>query len=442
MKRERIINIVFIIVLILSTGKFFLTKEEVGSITMGKLNADDSKQVFIAIDNNNILNTECSLDNENWTSEVLGKCVFDLKSGDYTLYIRNAISHTQKDFTITINEIKSFDINLTKWYLAHGETVTLLPKMEYLGYPDLSVTYTSDDENVATVDANGVVTGINDGTTKIHAKVKGFDEKTMQVTTTDIIRKPEIDDKKPVVGCQQYTEEDAALLDEILATRVEQRGVGTRAALLEVTRFMTLSLRVKIPYFYEHGRMKPYWKNSPQIDGEGRWYHKGLYLSASKYDTIKNENVKEKKAMWGCPLTNWDNSDGWAVGAKKPNGLDCSGFVSFSLYNSGQDPGDIGAGMDPELTSMDDFGEKHDLTYDFVNNGNWKVGDMIGRNGHVALITGKDDENIYISESLLKGVRTVTYPYKNKNSKLYLYYSYIGDLSGRYVADGDYTNMW
>ena len=92
MKRERIINIIFIIVLLLSTAKFLMTKETVGAVTYGKLNDDDSKVVYIEIEDNNILNTECSLDNENWVNEVLGKCVFNLKSGDYTVYIRNAIS--------------------------------------------------------------------------------------------------------------------------------------------------------------------------------------------------------------------------------------------------------------------------------------------------------------------------------------------------------------
>ena len=91
---------------------------------------------------------------------------------------------------------------------------------------------------------------------------------------------------------------------------------------------------------------------------------------------------------------------------------------------------------------MSDFGEKHNLTYEYANSDDYKVGDIIGRNGHVALIAGKDDENIYISESLLYGVRTVTYSYKNKSSKLYTNYEYIGKLDDKYVADGEYTDMW
>lgn len=434
--------IFYIVILVAAFSRGLFLKTSIRTVDIDLTKKGDTKNVTVELADVNFFKTECSLDNETWQTASLGRCTYELPAGDYKVYIKNFLNEESYDFKVSINEIRSFDVNITKWYLAPNETFKILNKMEYVGLPDLSLDYKSDDESVAVVDANGIIKGVGNGSTKIHIIPHGFDEKVIEITTTDLIRAPELDDTKPVVKCQQYTEEEADLLDEILRTRVEQRGEGTRAALLEVTRFMTLSLKVKIPYFYEHGRMKPYWKNSKKVDGEGRWYHKGLYLSEKKYDLIAPENVKEKKAMWGCPLTNYDDSDGWAVGAKKPNGLDCSGFVSFSLYNSGQDPGDIGAGMDPELISMDDFGIKHDLTYEFANSDKYKVGDMIGRNGHVALISGKDDEYLYITESLLKGVRMVQYSYKNKSSKLYTNYEYIGDLSERYVADGDYTDMW
>ena len=442
MKKGRLIVlcIIYILIVLLSTSKYFLTRENVGNISVGKLNPDDTKTVTIEIQNKNVFKTECSLDNINWKTEILGRCSYDLSNGSYTVYIKNLNDIQSKDFTVSINEIKSFDINITKWYLAPEETVKILNKMDYIGFPDLTVEYSSDDESIATVDVNGVVTGHANGTTTIHVKPHGLPEKTVEITTTDIIRKQEIDLNKPKLTCKQYTEEEAHLLDDILKTRVEQRGVGTRAALLEVIRFATLNLRQKIPYFYEHGRLNPYYKGQRIVDGEGRYYHKGLYLSEDKFEDITH--VHEKKATWGCPLTNYDSTDGWAVGAKKPNGLDCSGFVTWSLYNAGLNPGDIGAGIIDDVEDMSDFGEKHELTYDYANSDDYKVGDIIGRNGHVALISGKDDENLYISESLLYGVRTVTYSYKNKNSKLYLYYEYIGKLDDKYVSDSDYTNMW
>ena len=442
MKKGKVIflNVLFIIMLLLSTFKFFLTEEQVGTISVGKLNKDDTKTVSIAIANNNIFPTECSLDNINWKPEVLGKCSYDLYSGEYTIYIRSAMNVDKKDFTLSINEIKSFDVNISKWYLAPGETFEVVHQVDKIGYPDFNIKYTSDNPEVATVDSAGIITGVGNGTTTIHIQPEDFKEKTIEITTTDIIRKQEIDLSKPKLTCKQYTDEEAALLEDILKTRVEQKGEGTRAALIEVIRFATLNLKQKIPYFYEHGRLEPYYKNQSKVDGEGRYYHKGLYLTTLDYEDIKY--TKEKKQIWGCPLTNYDDTDGWAVGSKRPNGLDCSGFVTWSLYNAGLDPGDIGAGIIEDVEDMSDFGEKHNLTYEYANSDDYKVGDIIGRNGHVALIAGKDDKNIYIAESLLYGVRTVTYSYVDKSSKLYTNYEYIGKLDDKYVADGEYTDMW
>ena len=442
MKKGKLIFlcVIYILIIIGSTSKFFLTIEEVGNISYGKLNKDDTTTVTINIQYNNLFKTECSLDGINWKDEVLGSCTYDLVNGNYTIYIRNLNDTISKDFTVQVNQIKSFDINLSKWYLAPDETVKILNKMDYVGNPDLKVSYKSDDESVATVDENGVVTGHANGTTTIHVIPQGFAEKTVEIIVTDIIRKQEIDLSKPKLTCKQYNEEEEALLEDILATRVSQRGEGTRAALLEVIRFATMNLKQKIPYFYEHGRLQPYYKGQSKVDGEGRFYHKGLYLTDKDYPDITY--VKEKKATWGCPLTNYDDTDGWAVGSKRPNGLDCSGFVTWSLYNAGLDPGDIGAGIIEDVDDMSDFGDKHNLTYEYANSNDYKVGDIIGRNGHVALIAGKDDENIYISESLLYGVRTVTYSYTDKKSKLYTNYEYIGKLDDKYVSDGDYTDMW
>ena len=176
------------------------------------------------------------------------------------------------------------------------------------------------------------------------------------------------------------------------------------------------------------------------VDGEGRYYNKGLYLSNSKKSNIKASLAGP--SIWGCPLTNYDTSYGWTYKGKYPNGLDCSGFISWALYNAGIDVGDIGSGVTQGQDDISDLGEMHELTYEFANSDKYKVGDIIARDGHTAMIAGKDDENIYIAESLLKGVVIEKFSYKNKNSKLYKLYGYINTLDGLYKSDGDYENMW
>ena len=143
MKKGKLILlcVIYILIIIGSTSKYFLTVEEVGNISYGKLNKDDTTTVTINVQYNNLFKTECSLDSINWKDEVLGSCTYDLVNGNYTIYIKNLNEIVSKDFTVQVNQIKSFDINLSKWYLAPDETVKILKKMDYVCNPDLKVTY-------------------------------------------------------------------------------------------------------------------------------------------------------------------------------------------------------------------------------------------------------------------------------------------------------------
>lgn len=93
-------------------------------------------------------------------------------------------------------------------------------------------------------------------------------------------------------------------------------------------------------------------------DGEGRYYHQGLYLTNSKKNSIIAS--VSGPCIWGCPLYNWEDDleYGYVWGVKKPNGLDCSGFVSWILYNGGFDPGDNGFGVRPVIEVL-----KSDISY-------------------------------------------------------------------------------
>ena len=79
-----------------------------------------------------------------------------------------------------------------------------------------------------------------------------------------------------------------------------------------------------------------------------------------------------------------------------------------------------------------------------MNSNKYKVGDIIGWNGHIALIAGKDYKYIYIAESLNKGLRINKKNYVDRNSDLYKEntYSYVATLSDFYSEDGAYTDYW
>lgn len=343
-------------------------------------------------------------------------------------------------FIPTITEIddgvKSIKFKVDTFYLAIGESEKLNYDIES-SKDDYKLTWSSENEDIVSI-SDGKIVGVNLGTSVVTLKSESGKKDEVSVTVTDLIRKPELDDKKKFLPCHAYTEEEAHIIDETLRTRVLNKGEGTRAALIETIRFMTLSFKYKVSYFYENGRMHE--SGVRKADGEGRYYHKGLYLSEDKFKDIK---VSHKgPAIWGCPLTNLQDHNRYKPGAKMPNGLDCSGFVTWSLYNSGLDVGDIGAGINDRHKDMSDVGEMHSLTYEYANSGDYKVGDVIARWGHTALIAGKDSEYLYIAESLLKGVRIEKVSYKNPNSSLYKYYAYINKMDKEYSKNDDYTDMW
>lgn len=343
-------------------------------------------------------------------------------------------------FIPTITEIddgvKSIKFKVDTFYLAIGESEKLNYDIES-SKDDYKLTWSSENEDIVAI-SDGKIIGVNLGTSVVTLKSESGKTAEVSVTVTDLIRKPELDDKKKFLPCHAYTEEEAHIIDEALRTRVLNKGEGTRAALIETIRFMTLSFKYKVSYFYENGRMHE--SGVRKADGEGRYYHKGLYLSEDKFKDIKASH--KGPAIWGCPLTNLQDHNRYKPGAKMPNGLDCSGFVTWSLYNSGLDVGDIGAGINDRHKDMSDVGEMHSLTYEYANSSDYKVGDVIARWGHTALIAGKDSEYLYIAESLLKGVRIEKVSYKNPNSSLYKYYAYINKMDKEYSKNDDYTDMW
>ena len=419
-------------------GFYLLNPISIANITYGGLNPDNSKTMYIELENT-YFEPKCSINGVDWVDSNDGKCSFDVVDGNYTLKVKNFLTSDDKPLQISINDISKITVNTHEYYLAPGEAYNLRLNYEIVGeVPDKKVEWISSDSNIVSVE-DGKITGVNVGNADITVSAKNGVSDTVKVTVTDIIRKPELDDNKKKVPCNAYSEEEAELLDKILASRVAAEEEGSRAAMIQVLRFITLNFKYKIPYFFEHGRLNNH-GGQRYVDGEGRYYHKGLYLSESKFKDLKA--INSGPAIWGCGLTNYDGSYGWTVGAKYPNGLDCSGFVTWAMYNSGHDVGDIGSGINPNGLDMSDYGEMHKLTYQYVNSRKYKVGDIIARDGHTALIAGIDDTYIYIAESLLKGVRINKLSYKDSNSNLYKNYSYINTLDSFYSSEGTYTNMW
>ena len=376
--------------------------------------------------------------NDNWEKINNNTCIFKIeKNKSYYIFLMNNLNNIKQ-----INDKKNkyhlikLNVNQEKIYLA-------LNNEKQIEYSLLSYTtneilkWTSSDEKIATIE-NGLVKGINNGNVTITAEIANI-KKEIEVIVTDTITKipKEFNTKKEYLPCNKFNEDEANLLDEILEYRINQvGGYNTRAAVVEAARFLTLEFPYRIKYFFENGRLTKTGTN--YVDGEGRYYHKGLYLNENKIKDITASF--EGPIIWGCPLTNYDDFGyEFHSGGKNPNGLDCSGFISWVLLNGGYDIGDYGADytLDTPLI-MDNEEIVHKITNDVIKN--TKAGDLISYWGHIAIIIGIDDTNLYVAESLPEygGVVIKTY---NKNT-VHNNFDFITYMDSIYKQNGNYTNMW
>lgn len=357
----------------------------------------------------------------------------DLEKLDY-VYLKRFIFSNKIKLDSLVLKVNTID----KLYLAVNEKKEINPDVKVIG-DGFDISYKSKDKKVVSVNKNKVA-GKKRGKTKLEIYVNDNKAGEIDVEVTDLIvkRPKKFDKSKPYLPCKKYTLEESKKLDDILKTKIENvGGYGTRAAVVEAMRFLLLDFRYRIDYFFENGRLVG---GVNYVDGEGRYYHKGLYLHSSKFNDIKKS--LSGPAIWGCPLRNFeDYPPKFIEGGYNSNGLDCSGFVSWTIYNGGFDVGDRGAGDSLEDdTELNDVGEKVKLTDELMNSGKVKAGDILGIWGHIAIIIGIDDDNVYVAESLWTygGVVINTYD-KDKLDDKFVQVVLMDDI---YKEGGLYTDMW
>lgn len=379
----------------------------------------------------------CSIDNEKWYK--IENCKFNLKKGKYKFYIRNKFNSIFKEYEIVEKyegEITSNIDMLDKYYLALNGNKKIELKFDYPDNYNINYRWNVKDNIIVSVE-NDIIYGIGVGETEVYVKLNDGNKKVFKIEVTDLISAPHINEKKQTLSCNKYSEEENEKLDRILESRVKEAGIGTRGGVIAAARFLTLEFKYNISYFAENGRINNHGLHRT-IDGEGRFYHKGLYLSSIKYkELLQNASTLTGPKPWGCSL--YSNP----MEINQANGLDCSGFVTWAMYNGGFDVGDVGAGDLKELNDeLSDMGEHKQITFDYMKNGNYKVGDYIAKNGHAALIIGIDEKNIYTAESLGPGLRAKTY--ERYSGIVYSpILTYVIEMDNIYPnGEGVYSVMW
>ncbi len=371
---------------------------------------------------------------ENWQEIIDNKCNVKISNEDKYIYIRDNEEVGEKisiaDF---ISEIVELKFNNEEIKIIKDEVKEIEPIIYYVGDVNKQLTYSVEDENVAKIEDNKII-GVNDGITKVTVTDNYGHSATINVQVTSLISLPEINNKKPYISNKQYTTEEAKILDDYLFYQIDEAGYKTRAGVVAAARFLSLELKYRIPYFIENGRITHFNHQRPYCDGEGRYYHRGLYLSEDKFADI--EKSVAGPAMWGAYIMEWSEDNGVIR-----NGLDCSGFVCWCLLNGGFDFGDIGGGLSEGLPTLSDRGVSQKITMELLESRTVKAGDLIGYDGHIGIIIGVEDGYVYVADTLFhsKGLVATKFSYRELVNS---YFTHIYDYTDEYVEEGNYTEMW
>ena len=382
------------------------------------------------------------MDDKRWVQASNGYCSYTIKNGNYNIFVKDSYGNINDLFSqkVDIKKILEAKVSKSAVYLYKGQTAKVSYELVTIGEVEDKTRLLSNDDSIATV-SNNIITGRDYGATEVKVVDDNGTYGIIKVYVSPFIRKAEVDTSKPYISCKQFSKEDADLIDKMLFDRIDEAGYQTRAGVVAAARFATLEFSYRIHYFYENGRLNNY---APyhHVDGEGRYYHRGMYLNESKFNELDPNGNFVGPATWGCDLLNFTDWGPWVSGREYPNGLDCSGFTTWALLNGGFDIGDIGAGVEGDHYALTDLGTRVNITDELMNSGRVKVGDLIGLDGHMAILAGWDNDNYYIAESLntTKGVVMTVVP----RSKLVhnSIYKYIILMDSVYKKDGNLTNYW
>ena len=173
------------------------------------------------------------------------KCYVSLEINDALVFFKDendlvSDSLNVNNFVVDLKEKDIYYVPLNVEYkLGENKLVVGNPEIKWVSYDGiLEIT-------------DNVFKGIKVGRTTIKAMVNNQVIKEIQVVVTNtIVEMPkEFNSKKMFLGCEQFTYDEAKLLDEILEYRIKEAGYGTRAGAVAAARFLTLEFPYRISYY-------------------------------------------------------------------------------------------------------------------------------------------------------------------------------------------------
>lgn len=435
MQKVKYVFIYFCIILaVIIYSVFLFMPFEVENVTYEL----DGNEIYATITiKGNTKNGICISNYDNYDI-VDNTCIVKITNEENEVIIKNRFYELKQELSPNISKVMDFGLKFTKTYIVKGETKEIaIDNVSVIGSPIYEVKLTSSDESIVKIVDGNKIKGMSDGEVTVTVSIDDV-VKNVKVISTTLITKPKYDINRKPLPCKAFTKAEAKLLDNLLEYRVKEAGYKTRAGAVAAARFLTLEFPYRVDYFYENGRVHKSGVN--YVDGEGRYYKKGLYLSTDKYKDIKASYTGP--AIWGCPLRNLEDEPRWGykVGMMVSNGLDCSGFVSWVLVQAGFNPGDIGAGENEDQYQLTDLGDFTKLSMKLINSDKIKVGDLFNYWGHISILVAMDDEYYYIAESLPNFDGVVANKYKK--TEVMDTFPYVVLMDRYYKEDGNYTEFY
>ena len=384
---------------------------------------NDNVKIYLKEDNIECILSEFtpSIDDK-WTMSDNKICSLKLNEKYSNIYLKKDDKIIKvKEAYFKINEYETV-------YLSNNQSYNFF---KYILGDVSRIKVSIEDTSIVELNLNKLtIRPLKDGKTKVSIDYKDYHFDSNVIVTS--LLGDRNDNKKSKLSCNKFNKNEEKLFDEILEQNIKNVGYKTRAGVVEAARFLSLDFPYRINYFYENGR-----QTTNKVDGEGRYYHKGLYLTDSKYDSLTGSSYADNKGPWGCSIYSYP------IYKKDNNGLDCSGFVSWALLNGGFDVKDVGAGWSDSL-DLTDYGDVKKIDSDLIKSNKIKVGDLLHSTrlgGHIGIIVGIDDENYYVAQAIwYDEVGLVVSKYKKE--KLSSEFPHVVLMDKYYKKDGNLTNMW
>ena len=381
---------------------------------------------------------------------------YELEAGTYYIHVKDSLNQTI-DLGPIINQTLMIDLDEFEYpFYPVNEELELSYDILTFG-EDNDLKISSSNESVAYIKNNKVITKSPGVTTITIVSHDVSDSIILEVT--DVYTLIDTDSmNKPILNKTICDDEQNRKLDEVLEMKIEEAGYQTRAGVVAAARFLALQFPYRIAYFAETGKLDNT-VDSRRSDGEGRYYHKGLYLSESKYDDIvasiyglrywgqyfkedtTEDHSRDEEYLEGGLTVSDIGTNLYLM--KRPNGLDCGGFVSWCYYNAGFDFGDMGAGG-PGSYGMSMLGERVNITEELLQSDRIKAGDLVGFTGHVGIVIGVEEDSVWIADTIRTGTKVRRYDrtvasFAELGDDAFKYFMLMDD---EYREDGNYTPMW